>query len=543
MIVLVCGYKMWFDNAQKLVKYGNWNVDRSASALAAVEVRPIASDINYAIDRVIVIGKTEDISGTATVGSPGTPPKTLMYQYTECADSAEAQSIANQILADRSILMERFECDILPGNYIYNEGDRVKISDARSNTYGTYGVKDISITTEKTTLGLGCSEITIFDLLGDKLTEISGSSFNGVDDNWTGGKQNIGTTAPATYFINITDKAAIDSFILSLKFNKWSKDIALAGATSNFEVGEGGFEDEGSDSKLSDLDSTGWEAAGGYNGPNNAVTVPVDIGTMHSINVPLSTVPVNFSTDVNDTIKILSHITPYHFSILNIWFNLSTINNDDNIKYRTVYISIHAGDWIDFVPSETNLIHSTFTRVYFSRDVYDNNSPYKQSNHISISIPLQGFQSTDNHKHIKIMVSRNAPAGLMNIDYGEATLTVIESHDHSFVPIDHKNPIYGAEHYHYTPTLHGNHSVTDSDHAHHETNNKSTVGSGPSNMSISIKNSAYPSGYTIASSVSGSTTWKQNISSFLSNGDNIISISSATIGSVDASASFINYGK
>ena len=127
---------------------------------------------------------------------------------------------------------------------------------------------------------------------------------------------------------------------------------------------------------------------------------------------------------------------------------------------------------------------------------------------------------------------------------GYANLVCIYNHDHSFSPTSHYNPISGAGHAHNTSTLHDNHSVDDSNHYHSETNNKSTVGSGPSNLSLSITNTLYPSGHVIESGITGGIrTYNKDITAFLSNGNNIISISSTTIGSVEASASFINYGK
>jgi len=127
---------------------------------------------------------------------------------------------------------------------------------------------------------------------------------------------------------------------------------------------------------------------------------------------------------------------------------------------------------------------------------------------------------------------------------GYANLVCIYNHDHTFEPINHSNPIYGAGHAHSTSTLHNNHSQIDYGHAHYETNNKSTVGSGPNNLSLSIKNAAYPNGRVIESGITGGIrTYNKDITAFLSNGNNIISISSTTIGSVEASASYINYGK
>ena len=553
VITKICGYKMWFDNVNKRVKYGNYNTDRSAVALSTIDVRPTSSDINYNIDRVIVIGKTEDIYGEAIKSGATTPYKTLMYQYSECTDSTEARSIAKQILADRSVLMERFECDILPGNYIYEEGDLVRISDAKTGTYGTYGIKDISITTEKTTLGLGCSEITIFDLLGDKLTEISGSAFNGVDEIWTGGKQNIGTTAPATYSINIADKTAIDSFILSLKFDRWSKDIALSGSTSNVEIGEGGVQSAGSDTKLSDLESTGEATAGGINSYSSPLSMltrlystwePAD-RRLTGTNRVLTQVATNFTGGSTYYMKLPDTPEGYNFLMLELSMDIKFRANTEYVNIW-IYIYSKRGGTLPIPKVEMYLLGVIPRRIYRSTNANGDGDPTWQVAHLDILYPLYGvIGNTDDPTYYEIMLAADTTvSGNVVMLKGYANLVCIYNHDHTFEPINHSNPIYGAGHAHSTSTLHNNHSQIDYGHAHYETNNKSTVGSGPNNLSLSIKNAAYPNGRVIESGITGGIrTYNKDITAFLSNGNNIISISSTTIGSVEASASYINYGK
>ncbi len=553
MITLVCGYKMWFHNEQKIVKYGNMNVDRSGTAIPAINVRPISSDINYGVDRVIVIGKTEDIYGEAIKSGATTPYKTLMYQYSECTDSTEARSIAKQILADRSILMERFECDILPGNYIYEEGDLVRISDAKTGTYGTYGIKDISITTEKTTLGLGCSEITIFDLLGDKLTEISGSAFNGVDEIWTGGKQNIGTTAPATYSINIADKTAIDSFILSLKFDRWSKDIALAGATSNVEIGEGGVSSSGSDTKLTSLTGTGNAYAGGINSYSSPIAMLTRLYStwkpsdrrFTGTNRVLTSTATNFTGGSTYYMRLPDTAEGYNFLMLELSMDIKFRSNTSYVDIW-IYVYSRRGGTLPIPKVEMYLLGVIPRRLYVSLNDSNAGDPLWQVAHLDILYPLYGVPgNTGDPTFYEIMLSADTTvSGNVVMLKGYANLVCISNHVHSFSPTSHYNPISGAGHAHSTSTLHNNHSQIDYGHAHYETNNKSTVGSGPNNLSLSIKNAAYPNGRVIESGITGGIrTYNKDITAFLSNGNNIISISSTTIGSVEASASFINYGK
>jgi len=234
----------------------------------------------------------------------------------------------------------------------------------------------------------------------------------------------------------------------------------------------------------------------------------------------------------------------YNFLMLELSMDIKFRSNTSSVDIW-IYVYSRRGGTLPIPKVEMNLAAVIPRRLYASLNASDAGDPLWQVAHLDILYPLYGVPgNTGDPTFYEIMLSADTTvSGNVVMLKGYANLVCISNHNHSFSPTSHYNPISGAGHAHSTSTIHSNHSVFDSNHYHSETNNKSTVGNGPSNISISIKNSAYPSGYTIASGVSGSTTWKRNISSFLSNGDNIISISSATIGSVDASASFINYGK
>ena len=533
MIVLVCGYKMWFDNAQKLVKYGNWNVDRSASALAAVEVRPIASDINYAIDRVIVIGKTEDISGTATVGSPGTPPKTLMYQYTECADSAEAQSIANQILADRSILMERFECDILPGNYIYNEGDRVKISDARSGITGTYGVKDVTISVEKTTLGLGCSEITIFDLLGDKLTEISGSSFEGTQSTFSGGAQNISSTSPAEWNIDVQNKDNVSNFKLKLELGKFKTPAQLQSAAAGLNN--------------SNLDTTGITVSNRTTGVNaNLSSTGLTIttrGRYNSMGMITSLEEPQLTTISSDN---------SYASVIEYDYDPRTF---DNAEFTFVFLSVY------LMTASTGTIKPLYARLVNGAGVVAHAAPvYPIYNSSSNEMASANFTficapgvldsyavGNDDTLYAQVAMGYVSGGGASNImiTVAKLTITYIDSHKHYVIePPEggHSTTINNPEHDH--PNTDEGHQTTynlDS-HSHPSPTSQTEINSYPQNINILITNSFYNQ-YNIGTYVGGSaTTIPIDITSYLRSGTNKIKITSTTAGSILMSGSFESFG-
>lgn len=548
MITLVCGYKMWFHNEQKIVKYGNMNVDRSGTAIPAINVRPISSDINYGVDRVIVIGKTEDIYGEAIKSGATTPYKTLMYQYSECTDSTEARSIAKQILADRSILMERFECDILPGNYIYEEGDLVRISDAKTGTYGIYGIKDISISTEKTTLGLGCSEITIFDLLGDKLTEISGSSFNGVESNWNGGEQNIGTSTPARFNIYISDVSRIDSFLLELKFNKWKKSLST-------EYGTGTGSNQFLSAEVgSDISLTGISGANG-NVSKALFDISQATGSNTDAFIPYSYITRKSGVN-NENVGYINKSpnwtwAPSTNTGIELW--PGGINGGFDFALLTVLLHFFNKDTVkhhvDINPRITAEYWGEYVELLYEAEPYGgriNVRPMGLNGEIVVPLTylIPGYHSTCN---TKFQIGFSTDAGPSLVYYGGMSwyVQIMRKHSHTFEPnyhghskseSNHTHSITDNSHDHYTSIDH-NHNFYPNSHNHTNTNNLSEVGTGPSNVVLKINNNTVQSG--IAGGVS---TYTKLITPYLQNGNNEIIIESASIGSVYAQGSYINYG-
>ena len=518
MITLVCGYKMWFDNEQKIVKYGNINVDRSGTAIPAINVRPISSDINYGVDRVIVIGKTEDIYGEAEKSNAGSPPKTLMYQYTDCGDSAEAQSIAQQILSDRSILMERFECDILPGNYIYEEGDKVTVNDVKTSTYGTYGVKDISITTEKTTLGLGCSEITIFDLLGDKLTEIPSSSFEGTQATFSGGAQNISNNAPGEWNIDIPNVANIDNFSIMLSLDKLKTPDQLASAAAGLNANNQNLQTTGV--------SIGGKKAGVSSGINTTgiTTLPRSLYYEHELQRwwDEPTIDIgNYWGKIFDKYVEFSWIAEYTLAT----FDALVMDNSGDIAVQ--YAGWFNGTVVDGVEiytwgGRTYSGGSSGYSVYIVRynvlilpgDRYVTWWLRANTSNVSVLAWSVTFQSIKNHNH--------------DISDEGHTTTINEpaaGHDHNPSDPGHKVSFKNDSHTHQSPS-----GVT-------------TYNTYPSQVQVFITNSSYTN-QKIGTTYAGNnkTSIKLAITPYLRSGNNVIKVTSATAGSIALSGSFTSYG-
>jgi hypothetical protein len=518
MITLVCGYKMWFDNEQKIVKYGNINVDRSGTAIPAINVRPISSDINYGVDRVIVIGKTEDIYGEAEKSNAGSPPKTLMYQYTDCGDSAEAQSIAQQILSDRSILMERFECDILPGNYIYEEGDKVTVNDVKTGTYGTYGVKDISITTEKTTLGLGCSEITIFDLLGDKLTEIPSSSFEGTQATFSGGAQNISNNAHGEWNIDIVNVDNIDNFSITLSLDKLKTPDQLASAAAGLNANNQNLQTTGV--------SIGGKKAGVSSGINTTgiTTLPRSLYYEHELqrwwDEPTIYIGETWGK-IFDKYVEFSWIAEYTLAT----FDALVMDNSGDIAVQyagwfngTVADGVELYTWGGRTYSGGSSGYSVYIVRYnvliLPGDRYVTWWLRANTSNVSVLAWSVIFQSIKNHNH--------------DISDAGHTTTINEpaaGHDHNPSDPGHKVSFKNDSHTHQSPS-----GVT-------------TYNTYPSQVQVFITNSSYTN-QKIGTTYAGNnkTSIKLAITPYLRSGNNVIKVTSATAGSIALSGSFTSYG-
>jgi hypothetical protein len=509
---------MWFDNEQKIVKYGNINVDRSGTAIPAINVRPISSDINYGVDRVIVIGKTEDIYGEAEKSNAGSPPKTLMYQYTDCGDSAEAQSIAQQILSDRSILMERFECDILPGNYIYEEGDKVTINDVKTGTYGTYGVKDISITTEKTTLGLGCSEITIFDLLGDKLTEIPSSSFEGTQATFSGGAQNISNNAPGEWNIDIVNVDNIDNFSITLSLDKLKTPDQLASAAAGLNANNQNLQTTGV--------SIGGKKAGVSSGINTTgiTTLPRSLYYEHELqrwwDEPTIYIGETWGK-IFDKYVEFSWIAEYTLAT----FDALVMDNSGDIAVQyagwfngTVADGVELYTWGGRTYSGGSSGYSVYIVRYnvliLPGDRYVTWWLRANTSNVSVLAWSVTFQSIKNHNH--------------DISDAGHTTTINEpaaGHDHNPSDPGHKVSFKNDSHTHQSPS-----GVT-------------TYNTYPSQVQVFITNSSYTN-QKIGTTYAGNnkTSIKLAITPYLRSGNNVIKVTSATAGSIALSGSFTSYG-
>lgn len=175
IIVDVFGMGLWFDytNGTKSIRYGEYNKNATGYPIPT-NIKLLEKDIDTNITGIVVYG--DDNTLRASAGSI-TGGRVIAYRYTQCQSVSELQYIANKIYDDRKNITARHEIEFPAGWYNIREGDHIIISDTLTGlgvTATGHGVKDVKITTEKTVVGIGAGQVTVFDLYSSRLSIIDG---------------------------------------------------------------------------------------------------------------------------------------------------------------------------------------------------------------------------------------------------------------------------------------------------------------------------------------------------------------------------------
>lgn len=180
LVVDVFNYGIWFSYpvGRKCLKYGEYNNDvTSIDYPTPINITLTSNNVNYSVDGVIVYN--DDSSLMAYSGDISLGNKIVAYRYSQCQSTDELQWVADRVFADRSVPNTRYEIEFPAGYFTIFEGDRIHIYDTSVglvyNADG-YGVKDVRIMSDKTTVGIGSAKLTIFDVLDDRLSLIDGDS-------------------------------------------------------------------------------------------------------------------------------------------------------------------------------------------------------------------------------------------------------------------------------------------------------------------------------------------------------------------------------
>ena len=181
MICQEMGWGIWYDSVNKRISYGEYRKHWSPMEYPCPsDVRATEQVRNYDIDRVIVYNDDKSLKAQIGTGS-----RTICYRYSQCSTQEELDSVASRIWKERSDVSARYEIDFSPDFTDVREGDVVNIwcgaiNMPLKNNIGEvpdgYGVKDVKNTPDKVVVGVGATNVTIFDILNDRLSVIDGEA-------------------------------------------------------------------------------------------------------------------------------------------------------------------------------------------------------------------------------------------------------------------------------------------------------------------------------------------------------------------------------
>lgn len=557
----VCGYDIWYDNATKTVYYGEVRTDRTATTLQPLYSERVTSDVKYNISRIIVYGASNSVYGEAIKSGATTPYKTLMYRYADAKDAAECQSIAQQVLNDRQYTLDRYESTFTIEDLFSAmpmEGDKVHVHSPDVSLDADKGVKDVTFTLLNVVLGLGYPAVTIFDLLGDRLVEIGGSSDTGSEMVFSGGWQNLGTDVPTDWLIDIVDPTTLSEFKLKLAIAKWKSIKELAEGNAAVTVGVGHASSSAGTGNANVACGTGSANVSVGTGHANNST---GSGTANSSAAYLNTLssyysrsdsggPVSLSSgsfvNVTDQQEIAAVSGGYHFGIAFLSLEIKDESGVGESGYTAKLYQSGVGYVSDAIPAfayaSANPGYYTVTFVaVFLGDTYSYGTAfYWRVNAAQGNCTVLGWGSD-------IMV---IPRHAHTIsDSGHSNHTVTDS-GHSQTGSDsghsnHSTNDAGHSNHSVTDAGHSDHPGSDSGHEHTPTDDVTEKGAYPTNVKVYLYNDTYPSGKLIASDAGGSEKVIDigDITADLAAGENWISVETDTIGSGWLNGTFVSFGE
>ena len=203
------------DSVRFILKYGYVRDHKVGSPLQYIQFRSDEQGDDAGIECVLVFGydHSKDVGMAVKPGS-SIPYKTAMWEYKDGRNEGELDSLAYQVLTDLQRAKTVVELDLKPGPALYEDevihvGDIIRVQcndiveyhktngwyDGSSGKYTSrmqalvgwgylsaerndnlYTVKAVRYSISKTTLELSDARKNIFDLMGDRLTRIEGTT-------------------------------------------------------------------------------------------------------------------------------------------------------------------------------------------------------------------------------------------------------------------------------------------------------------------------------------------------------------------------------
>jgi len=221
------GYYVWFDNLTRKVYWGTSRTDQGTIDYIKKEVEE--ETYKRIITKVIVFGNEEDIYGEA--GSDETA--VAIYKYADAKTPEECTLVANTILSELQNPYHRISITTTVNPNI-NEGDLVTVDGS------SYVVQEINMDMYEMRLDLNARRKSIFEVLGGKLTEMSGTVKVGkkVTSTYDGGWSFVSSSTPSKYTFVIDDVNNIEDFTLEVKLDNFKKLFATGTEYANIDISD-----------------------------------------------------------------------------------------------------------------------------------------------------------------------------------------------------------------------------------------------------------------------------------------------------------------
>ena len=225
------GYDLWFSDdgtGKKYVYYGPGRYSWGTIDALVLDSSSEYDSRRRKVDFVKIIGKSDSISGQWPQGGMAVTSKIAVFRYDDIMNNDEATRLAKQVFSDIGTESVKVTVNLnRPISYI-READQVSISGL------SYIVKDVVYNEKETILKLSTGELSIFDLLDEKLKEVTGEIKEGSIGTYDGGWQNVSSEANSSgqyigagkWMLQIQDVNLVRDFELNITLDRFRKDLA-----------------------------------------------------------------------------------------------------------------------------------------------------------------------------------------------------------------------------------------------------------------------------------------------------------------------------
>lgn len=225
------GYDLWFSDdgtGKKYVYYGPGRYSWGTIDALVLDSSSEYDSRRRKVDFVKIIGKSDSISGQWPQGGMAVTSKIAVFRYDDIMNNDEATRLAKQVFSDIGTESVKVTVNLnRPISYI-READQVSISGL------SYIVKDVVYNEKETILKLSTGELSIFDLLDEKLKEVTGEIKEGSIGTYDGGWQNVSSEVNSSgqyigagkWMLQIQDVNLVRDFELNITLDRFRKDLA-----------------------------------------------------------------------------------------------------------------------------------------------------------------------------------------------------------------------------------------------------------------------------------------------------------------------------